>query len=261
MGIFSSRYGSGITEQEYRRARHQKLDCLIYFKDEAVIPREQRETDSAKADQLIKLKQDLQCNHTISVFCTSDDLAARVGADIHNWLARQKEALYDSLLRIHLVKGISSLARGYESRIDNFLAEYLGSAEHPVPFGGRETELTFLNDWLFSPGQPSYLLLGGPAGRGKSALLVRWSRMLLRRDDVAVIFFPVSIRFRTNLASVAFGALTARLAHLHGEQVPGTPDTSVEVWRGMLTDYLTRTLPDGRSLLLILAARGVSPDA
>jgi hypothetical protein len=253
LGIFGGLYSSGITAKEYRRARKKGLNCLIYLKDKAAIPKEYQEKDKAKAKQLNALKRRLRRNHTvIPAFRTPNDLAAIVGADLHNWLATKRGASYNSLLRIYLVNGITALGRGYDSRIDNFLAEYLGSAEHPVPFGGRDAELTLLNDWLFSPGQPPYLFLGGSAGRGKSALLVRWSRMLLSRDDVAVIFFPVSIRFRTNLASIVFGSLTARLAHLHGEQVPGTPDTSVEVWRGMLTDYLTRPLPDGRTLLLIL---------
>jgi len=100
--------------------------------------------------------------------------------------------------------------------------------------------------------QPPYLLLAAPAGRGKSALLVRWSRQLLGRDDVEIIFFPVSIRFRTNLASVVFASIAARLAALHGDPVPGTPDTSVEIWRGIMADYLNRSLPDGRHLVIIL---------
>src|SRR5207244_3981648 len=99
---------------------------------------------------------------------------------------------------------------------------------------------------------PPYMLLVAPAGRGKSALLVHWSHQLLARTDLAVAFLPVSIRFRTNLASVAFAALAARLAILHREKVPAVPDTPLEVWRGLVTDYLTRPLPDGRRLLIIL---------
>jgi len=69
---------------------------------------------------------------------------------------------------------------------------------------------------------------------------------------VEVIFFPVSIRFRTNLASVVFASIAARLVALHGHPVPGTPDTSVEIWRGIMADYLSRPLPEGRRLLVIL---------
>src|SRR4051812_12058722 len=36
IGIFAHRYGSGITEAEYRRARDRNLPCLIYIKDDDV---------------------------------------------------------------------------------------------------------------------------------------------------------------------------------------------------------------------------------
>ena len=169
IGIFAGCYGSGITEQEYRLARKRGLDCLIYFKDDAAISKEQRETDKDKADRLIALKQDLRCDHTISVFRTPEDLAARVGADVHNWLADKKHGLLSSLFRSYSVAGITSLAKGYDLRVENFIAEYLGSEQHPVPFGGRDTDLALLNDWLLSPDEPAYMFLGGPAGRGKSA--------------------------------------------------------------------------------------------
>ena len=35
VGILGGRYGSGITEAEYRRAWELGLPCFIYFKDEA----------------------------------------------------------------------------------------------------------------------------------------------------------------------------------------------------------------------------------
>jgi Amidase len=52
-----------------------------------------------------------------------------------------------------------------------------------------------------------------------SAHLARLSRALLERQDLALVYFPVSIRFRTNLASVVFPALAARLASLHEDKV------------------------------------------
>jgi hypothetical protein len=105
---------------------------------------------------------------------------------------------------------------------------------------------------LDDPKAPPYRLLAAPAGRGKSALLVRWLRTLEARPGLAVAFVPVSIRFRTNLADVVFPSLAARLAILHGDRVPGSPDTPMGMWRGLLADYLRRPLPDGRRLLLIL---------
>lgn len=89
VGIFGERYGSGITEQEYRRARERSLPCFPYFKDEATIPAEWRETDPGEAAKLTKLKKDLRDAHTITTFSNPDDLAARVTADLHRWLFDQ----------------------------------------------------------------------------------------------------------------------------------------------------------------------------
>src|SRR5260370_9400441 len=59
VGIFGGRYGSGITEDEYRRARERKLPCFIYFKDEAKIPAKWRDTDKRQIAKLAGLKKDL----------------------------------------------------------------------------------------------------------------------------------------------------------------------------------------------------------
>src|SRR5712692_2107655 len=86
IGIFGGRYGSGITEAEYRRARERNLTCFVYFKDEASLSVEGRETVPEKAAQLAALKEELLRLHTVSTFITPDDLAAKVTADLHCWL-------------------------------------------------------------------------------------------------------------------------------------------------------------------------------
>jgi hypothetical protein len=149
-------------------------------------------------------------------------------------------------------QGLRDLPTDAVTRVRNFLAEYLGSSQHPVPFGGRVKECEQLDAWLTASQETPYLLLAAPAGRGKSALLLHWCQSVLARRNFAVAYFPVSIRFRTNLAGVAFPALVALLAQLHGEKVPGDPNLSEEVWRGLLVDYINRPLPDGRTLLLVL---------
>jgi hypothetical protein len=152
----------------------------------------------------------------------------------------------------YFTSSINSLSTDYAGRIQNFLIEYIGIPKRPVPFGGREADVAHLDSWLDDPLASPYLLLVAPAGRGKSALLVRWSQRLLLKSDLEVIFLPISVRFRTNLAGVVFAVLTARLAALHGEKLSATPDTPQEVWRGLMIDYLNRPLPDRRRLLLIL---------
>ncbi len=153
---------------------------------------------------------------------------------------------------VYQTSSVASLSPDYATRIQNFLNEYSGTPEEPVPFGGREQELASLDTWLEDDKAPPYLLLAAPAGRGKSALLVNWNKHLLAKQNIAVVFFPISIRFRTNLASIVFAALTAQLAALHGEKVSGTLNTPVEDWRGIMSGYLIRPLPDGRRLLVII---------
>ena len=233
IGIFAGRYGSGITEEEYRRARERKIPCFIYFKDEGTIPRKDQEKDPGKSVRLANLKAELRTNHTGSSFLSPDDLLAKVTADLHRWLfdeylapqleqavnsANQstiaglteatidKEALRqalsgrgitvgtditESLLVLGnqnvinvLVQGVSKLPTDYTHRIQQFLIEYLGTPEHPVPFGGRAADIAYLDEWLADSQAPPYLLLASPAGRGKSALLARWSNHLLAKGEV-----------------------------------------------------------------------------
>src|SRR5436305_8924398 len=129
-------------------------------------------------------------------------------------------------------QGLRELPTDYVTRVKSFLAEYLGSPQHPVPIGGRLKDCEYLDDWLTDTQASPYLLLAAPAGRGKSALLVRWCQRLFAQRDLAVAYFPVSIRFRTNLAGVSFPSLVALLVRLHGEEVPADPNMHEEVWRG-----------------------------
>jgi len=149
-----------------------------------------------------------------------------------------------------IVEGIHLLPYDYDQRIQNFLTEYLGTDAHPVPFGGRDDALKMLDTWLAQT--TPYLLLAAPAGRGKSALLVRWLDSLKARDDLALAFVPVSIRFGTNMERVFYTALAARLAYLHGDDIPASPETSTAVYRGLVSDYLSKPLADGRTLLVVL---------
>jgi hypothetical protein len=151
-------------------------------------------------------------------------------------------------------QGISALTANYNNRIEHYLAEYLGTPEHPVAFGGREAAIEKLNRWLDDPQASPYLFLAAPAGRGKSALLARWSQRLLQRSDLGVAFIPVSIRYETNLSSVVFATIAARLAQLHGESkaIPTDPNISVEIWQGIVLQYLERELDGGKRLLLVI---------
>ena len=87
IGIFAHRYGSGITEAEYCRARERDIPCLVYLKDDSVpVPPAYIERDPEKIAKLEALKRELKEHHTVSTFKSPDHLATQVVADLHNLL-------------------------------------------------------------------------------------------------------------------------------------------------------------------------------
>src|SRR3954468_4400727 len=64
VGIIGHRYGSGITEAEYRRARARDLPCFVYFKRGEATSPELTDQDPVLAAKLVAFKQDLLRGHT-----------------------------------------------------------------------------------------------------------------------------------------------------------------------------------------------------
>lgn len=87
VGIIGHRYGSGITEAEYRRARALGLPCFVYFKRQDSSHPADSDNDPALAARLAAFKQDLLRGHTVKEFRSPDELAASATADLHNWVA------------------------------------------------------------------------------------------------------------------------------------------------------------------------------
>lgn len=160
----------------------------------------------------------------------------------------------DQIINV-LLQGPDTLPTRYDSRIRNFFEYYLGSTQQPTPFGGRTEDLKKLDAWLNSEDSCPYTFLAAPAGRGKSALLAQWVSQLIagkrpQTGAVNVVYFPVSIRFNTNLETVVFSSLAARLAHLHGEAIGSHTDPQQS--RGLFSDYLQRPRDDGGKILVVL---------
>jgi hypothetical protein len=162
------------------------------------------------------------------------------------------ERHFPLLARNRVTDGIHSLPTNYATRIANFLTEYVGSIHQRVPFGGRGAILRDFSNWLDDSDGSPYRLVIAPAGRGKSALLAQWITGLSIRSDLHIVFMPISIRFRTSLSSVVFGSLAARLARLHGDAPPGLTDLSGEAAIGLVSDYLSRPIPGGARLLVVI---------
>ncbi len=89
VGVIGFRYGSGITEAEYRRARALGLPCFLYFKREADRRPELTDGDAERAEKLAALKAELLRSHTVKEFASPEELAANATADLHNWVAAQ----------------------------------------------------------------------------------------------------------------------------------------------------------------------------
>ncbi len=153
----------------------------------------------------------------------------------------------------NFIEGTQSYMPEFTTAVKDFLYIYLGDEDNPVPFGGRNDALAQLEQWRTNADASPCLLLTAPAGRGKSALLVRWSAYLQAQQDVAVVFMPISIRFNTNQETDTFSLLATRLARLYGKEIPAKwGNFPASAWRRLVAEYLQEPLPDGRHLLLIM---------
>lgn len=155
----------------------------------------------------------------------------------------------------HPTATLNTLPYDLRASIRNFLADYLGSPDRPVPFGGRAGDLRRLESWRESAGEQR-LLLAAPGGTGKSALLARWADALSRPPSdaaTAVVFVPISSRYGTNRDDLVLPAIAVQLAQLLGEELPANwGNMAPGFWQNLIGRYLQRPLPDGRRLLLIV---------
>lgn len=139
--------------------------------------------------------------------------------------------------RLAVLGGRPVAAVPYEPIIASFLAQYLGRAGAQVPFGGRDDDLTRLDNWLGDPSRPRLLLVGS-AGIGKSALLARW----LARRPMASIYVPITLRYGLAREVPVLRALGARLAAVHGETAP---DGDADQLRDAVSRLLAKPMPKG----------------
>ncbi|QLH37890.1 MAG: hypothetical protein HWD60_01290 [Defluviicoccus sp.] len=147
--------------------------------------------------------------------------------------------------------GLGATPAKFQVLVKQFLRFHLGSQEAPVPFGGRETQIATLNNWLANDAAPSNLLITAPAGRGKTALLVRWVGQLV---DVAwpIAFVPISISFGTNDAAVFYPALAARLASILGYELPITSQNPAKFYKNIVLEYLDYLEDCDKRCLLVI---------
>jgi hypothetical protein len=132
--------------------------------------------------------------------------------------------------------------------MEDFLGNYVGTADRPVPFGGRQHELAKLDGWLSDVQRP-YALIVADAGSGKSALLAHWALDVAASQRADVAFAPVSIRFDTNLRQHVLGMLLERLQFILGTEISSE---SPDVWQAELLRLFREERDPERPLLIVL---------
>jgi len=137
------------------------------------------------------------------------------------------------------------------SSLEEFLAQYAGTAKRPAPFGGRDSEMQDLNEWLAAPEEP-YALLLAQAGRGKTALLTRWAHQIASAEDALVALAPVSIRFGTARRSALLSLLRARLDQLLEAPSEADHQANPDVSADEIHMYLREDQDPSRPLAVVL---------
>ena len=232
VGIFAGRYGSGITEAEYRRARELKLPCFIYFKRSAVIPEGGRDGDAERRARLQALKDELKKVHTVTEFDEPDELALQVTQQLYRWLIDERltvadDAAYAVGRPTHAAghehaRGLAILRdRVKQAWVEGVLdgsvhaaaRQELGkhampeAVEHPwaqiLELPGKSSEMlaasTTMRDTFERAGR-SLLILGQP-GSGKTITLLELARDLIglaERDGAQPVPVVVSLSTWTN---------------------------------------------------------------
>ncbi|MFN8466343.1 MAG: serine protease [Caldilineaceae bacterium] len=150
-----------------------------------------------------------------------------------------------------LTNGLAALPGNVLANMEDFLDEYLGSSEHPVPFGGREQALARLDAWLADPAI-THGVLAETAGKGKSALLTQWVTRVIADRRADVIFVPISQRFDTALYSRFSALLGARLRLLCAPNAESVLPNSTEQWWPEIDFYLREDRSSQQPLLIVL---------
>ena len=177
VGIFAARYGSGITEAEYRRARECGLPCFIYFKADSSITLDKVEKDVTQQERLDKLKAELQQKHTATPFTSPEDLAAKVVADLHRWLTEEYQPRETTAAPLDTVAALA-------------LAALHQLPPPPRDFIGRTEELAELMSKI-DEGGVTISGLQGQGGIGKTALALKLAEQLMPRYPDAQFYLDL----------------------------------------------------------------------
>lgn len=215
--LVATRYGSGITQAEYRKARDLELPCFIYFRAESAAPPPGTAPEPLDAaNRLAAFKQELGRAHTVTEFENADRLAALLTADLHRFvmdrlttskaqayavtpapsppldddrqglavLLQRVQQFWISGVLMRSLVGETLIELGKESRIElvehpwERVLQVHGADERTVSSEHRILD-------LFEKHDRSLLILGEP-GSGKTTTLLELARELIERCGPAV---------------------------------------------------------------------------
>jgi hypothetical protein len=251
LGIMSQRFGTPTgehgsgTEAEFRDAlrswrQHGSPWILFYFDDEAGTDRGQQES-AGQFEQVQRFRQELEARGLVASY-----RGLRGEGGFFERVDRHLRLLIRELKKRESPPSRDEFESLIRSHLDSYLSPSAGSV-----FVGRENEIDRVGGWLEQTDRRR-LLITGRAGIGKSAFLANVQSRLRRIENSDVVFFPVSVRFGTNLASVFFPSLLAQLAAVRKEPQQATP-SGIERWRAQLADHLSKPhVPPGRRLVVII---------
>ena len=223
VGIIGARYGSGITEAEYRRARQRQMLCILYFKNEAAIPEEARESDTEQAARLVAFKKELSQSHIIAGFAAPHELALRVERDL-------RRAIHEHDHRPSL-------------------------AHHVRRPASRETqELRALRDFVRT-GRIEGLIQRAPHGTALIALEKTWSEEADHPWDI-IIERPGrrETRLPRNKPTVDIFHDVGESLLILGEPGAGKTTTLCELARGLMAHINPATVEDGLPIIVHLSS-------
>jgi tetratricopeptide (TPR) repeat protein len=189
IGIFAGRYGSGITEDEYRRASAKGLTCFIYFKAESSITLDKAEKKRKQLSLLNKLKAELRKAHTVTEFASPEDLAVKVTTDLSRWLSEEWQPKAPPKEAVPTINALHQLP------------------SPPRDFTGRGAELDELMSAL-EQGSVTISGLQGLGGVGKTTLALKLAQQLTPRYPDAQFYLDLKGASKTPLP------ITDAMAHV-----------------------------------------------
>lgn len=170
-----------------------------------------------------------------------DDLAVVVEAD-HFQVCKipsRDDHVYlrtvSSIRRALLPRKLASA--NLDRNITDFINNYRSKSQERYSGGGRTPELGVLTTWLADK-ESNRLVLTGPAGIGKSHLLVNWTQHLV---DWNLVFVPISLRFRTNEQGAIYRSIASQLANVLGEVLPDPTLDAVEFYKAQIARLVGET--------------------